>query len=419
MSEDLTGVRVIGAWWRVTLLWFVLIGAAMAQDNDPAAPPAPPTIDGDVGDALRIGLMTVAPGDVYWQRFGHNAIIVDNLVRGESRLYNFGTFDFEQKNFFLNFLRGRMEYQLAEGSPGRDVSMYAEEGRGVTVAWLDLTPDQRYAVAEMLAENALPENSAYRYDYFIDNCSTRVRDVLDRVTSGSLREQLSGRSEGATYRQLALQYGRAEPWMAIGMDLGLGRHADRPLSFWAQSFIPEQFERFVLEQTNPETGRRLVAEHGAVLEASAVSETGTGSWHWIWFGALSVVFSALWFLASRRPVGALRTAATSFALLLNLGITGIGLGIAGLMFASEHSMAAMNENLLLFAPTAILLVPVFWRMRRGDVHGGKVAAWIAVALSLLALTLKLDPASQSNALWLALLLPWHAAVWFRTARPMD
>jgi hypothetical protein len=61
--------------------------------------------------APQVSLLTFSPGDIYWQRFGHNALIVRDGL-GAPRLYNYGTFDFQQKNFFLNFARGRMQYRL-------------------------------------------------------------------------------------------------------------------------------------------------------------------------------------------------------------------------------------------------------------------------------------------------------------------
>lgn len=400
-------------------------GGAVAQAPttvEAVAPPAPmapepAAIDPDSGEAWRIGLLTIAPGSVYWQRFGHNAILVENTVHGEAIAYNFGTFDFEQENFLLNFLRGRMLYRLSAGDPGRELAGYVADGRGVTLAWLDLSPEQRYAVAEMLAENALPENAEYRYDYFADNCSTRVRDVIDRVLSGQGREQLRGRSEGATYRQLALRYGRAEPWMAIGMDLGLGRRADQPLSFWQQSFIPEQFERFARELDNPETGRPLVADLETLHAVDAAPAQDAG-WNWPWLLLVALLVAGLWIRATADG-SATRSLAALVAIIGQVVVATIGCGLAGLMFLSEHSMAAANENLLLFAPTALLLVPALWRLRSGEPRGGVVMAWLGLSLALLALLLKLDPDAQANGNWLAVMLPWHAAIWYRVARPMD
>ncbi|AVP97346.1 hypothetical protein C7S18_09140 [Ahniella affigens] len=384
-----------------------------------AAAAAAASIDPDSGEALRIGLMTVSPGSVYWQSFGHNAILVENTVRQEAQLYNFGTFDFDQPNFLLNFLRGKMLYRLAAGAPARDLNMYAEEGRGVQLDWLNLTPDQRYAVAEMLAQNALPEHAEYRYDYFVDNCSTRVRNVIDAVLNGAARDQLQVRSEGATYRRLALQYGATVPWMAVGMDLGLGRHADRPISFFEQAFVPEQFRRFALEVQNPELGdsEPLITDSLQLVEPQVELRAASMPGVWI-FAALCAAMSALWWWMAGAAPGLRRSVAAWVGILVSLVSTVIGAGLIALMTATDHSMAAANENVLLFLPTSLLLVRAFWQLRRGDNRAGQIWAWVGVLAGAAALLLKLDGDAQANGYWLALMLPWHTAVWFRIARPM-
>lgn len=378
------------------------------------------SIDPASGSALRIGLMTISPGSVYWQSFGHNAILVENTVLREARLYNFGTFDFDQPNFLLNFLRGRMLYRLSEGSPGRDLAMYADEGRGVQLDWLNLTPDQQYAVAEMLAENALPENAEYRYDYFLDNCSTRVRDVINAVLSDAAREQLRARSEGATYRRLALQYGATVPWMAVGMDLGLGRHADRPISFWEQSFVPEQFRRFAQDVEVKDSGapQPLISESLQLVEQQVELRAQSMPGVWV-FALLCSVLAAGWWRLAGATSGLRRGIAVWTGIAVSVAATLIGAGLIFLMTSTDHSMAAANENVLLFLPTSILLLPAFWQLRRGDARSGKIWAWLALLSGAAALLLKLDGAAQSNGYWLGLMLPWHIAVWFRIARPMD
>ena len=89
-----------------------------------------------------------------------------------------------------------------------------------------------------LAENARPENARYRYDYYTDNCATRVRDALDRALGGALRRQMEVRSRGDTYRSESVRLASPAPWMWLGFDIGLGPYGDRPLSRWEQAFLP-------------------------------------------------------------------------------------------------------------------------------------------------------------------------------------
>src|SRR4249920_1898934 len=141
------------------------------------------------------------PGEEFWARFGHDALVIvpaDNPSLAMS--YNFGFFDMDEPGFFGNFIRGKMNYQLVALPTSEDLASYQEQGRGVSVQWLNLSPEQTQSLATALEKNAQPENAHYRYEYFTDNCATRVRDALDNALSGTVKAQLSGRSMGNTYR---------------------------------------------------------------------------------------------------------------------------------------------------------------------------------------------------------------------------
>ena len=186
----------------------------------------------------RIGVATMQPGEIFFERFGHNAIVVDDPASGEPVSYNFGFFDMEEDGFVGNFIRGEMHYRLVALPLREDLRYYADVGRGVSIQWLDLDPGEATSLAAALAENAKPENARYRYDYFLDNCSTRVRDALDAALGGTLRKLMEGRSRGNTYRGDAVRLASPAPWMWLGFDIGLGPAADRPNSLWHDAFVP-------------------------------------------------------------------------------------------------------------------------------------------------------------------------------------
>src|SRR5690606_17050155 len=186
---------------------------------------------------IRVGVATMLPGEIFFERFGHNAIVVDDPARGEPLSYNFGFFDLEEEGFVGNFIRGRMHYRLVALPLHEDLRYYADVGRGVSVQWLDLDPGEATALAAALAENASPENARYRYDYFLDNCSTRVRDALDSALGGELQRLMTGRSRGNTYRGDAVRLASPATWMWLGFDIGLGPAADRPNSLWQDAFV--------------------------------------------------------------------------------------------------------------------------------------------------------------------------------------
>jgi len=188
--------------------------------------------------APQLAIVTFGPGTLSWERFGHNAIVVDDPAAGTRLSYNYGVFDFLEKSFLLNFALGHMHYSLAARPLDEDLAVYVGEGRSVTVQVLNLTPAQARYLAEFLAWNAQPKNAGYRYDYFVNNCSTRVRDALNQALGGALERQLAGRSAPHSYRSDAVRLISSDFWSALGMDMGLGPKADGPLSLWQESFVP-------------------------------------------------------------------------------------------------------------------------------------------------------------------------------------
>ena len=217
--------------WPLCRLMFVLMlcalsglpMAALAQDTTPAP---------------RIGIVTMQPGEIFFERFGHDAIVVEDPVSGQAISYNFGYFDPNEPDFIGRFIRGDMMYYLVALPLEQDLSYYAETGRGANLQWLDLSPEQARTLAASLAERAKPENARYRYDYYTANCATMVRDAIDEALGGGLHAQLSGRSRGNTYRSESVRLASPAPWMWLGFDVGLGPYADQPLSRWQEAFVP-------------------------------------------------------------------------------------------------------------------------------------------------------------------------------------
>lgn len=160
-----------------------------------------PALTTGAQSAPRVALVTFGPGRVYWERFGHNAIIVDDPSARTRIAYNYGVFDFEEKHFLLNFALGHMHYSLDAEPLDEELAPYVQEGRSVTVQILNLSRTQARQLATFLAWNAQPQNAGYRYDYLVNNCSTRVRDALNRVLGGALERQLARRPAPHTYRR--------------------------------------------------------------------------------------------------------------------------------------------------------------------------------------------------------------------------
>jgi len=402
----------------VTIKWAALLGlllSVLAWPSSAAEPVSPnkeepAAVSAATSQApLKVGVITMAPGEEFWARFGHDAIVImpaDDPTRAVS--YNFGFFDMDEPGFFRNFIRGRMNYLLAVLPARDDLANYQQQGRGVSVQWLNLTPEQAQSLATALDINARPENARYRYDYFTDNCTTRVRDALDRVLGGALKTQLAGRSMGNTYRSESVRLAWPAKWMAIGFDLGLGGYADRPLSRWDEAFIPMRLRDSLREVRLPD-GRPLVASESQLLphRLSMPPDEMPKVQSKAFFLGLMLALAALGL--GRRQPRVLAALALPFWLLA---------GVAGsvmlfIWLGTAHVAGYANENILLLSPLSFLLLPGAWSRLRGRAPSPRfgVYLWLIAGSAALAGFLTFFPfLLQQNLDWVLLLLPVHLAL---------
>lgn len=382
------------------LLLLCLVGLAAAvpaaRAQGTAAPASAPP---------RVGLVTMEPGEIFWERFGHDAILVVDPATGRGTSYNFGFFDPGEPGFVGNFVRGVMRYHLVALPIEEDLDYYSRVGRGVGVQWLALEPAQARALAAALAENARPENARYRYDYFRDNCATRVRDALDRALGGDLRRQLEGRSQGNTWRSESVRLAWPAKWMGLGFSLGLSGAADRPLSRWEEGFVPMRL-RDALRETRRPDGRPLVlAEEQLLPHRISSPPPEMPTWRLAALaGGLALLAGTGW-LGRRRP-RLLAGLATGFWLVAGL----LGALMLYLWLGTDHWSGWGNENLLLLSPLALLALPGGWRRARGREPGHRWPAilWLLAGSAAIAGFLEFLPfLRQQNLEWVLLLLPLH------------
>ena len=381
------------------LMFAGITGAADARGQAPAMPGESP--------APRIGVVTMGPGEIFWERFGHDAIVVDGALMDEPISYNFGFFDMGEPGFIERFVRGRMEYMLVALPLAQDMQYYDEVGRGATIQWLALEPAQARQLAADLAENAKPENARYRYNYYTDNCATRVRDALDRALGGQLKRQLDSRSSGDTYRSESVRLASPSPWMWLGFDIALGQFADRRLTRWEQAFLPHALADDLREASTAD-GRPIVLSEQELLPQRQAAEPESQArtfMPWLLAGmGLAIVIVA----SARRSPRMLAAFASIFWLLC----AGIGLVLVFAWAFTDHLALWANRNLMLFNPLCLLLLPGGIALLRGRAPTRRFGLMLKVIVAIAALAcvpLWLQAIPQRNGAWIALLLPLHAA----------
>lgn len=430
--------------WRVLLIVLCLALASAARspalaqgEAGPGAPFSPPAgaaqgpgggVAGGEGSAIRVFLVTMGPGDAVWEKFGHNALWIVDPATGTDAAYNYGLFDFRQENFVTRFIQGRMRYWM-EGFPGElTIQHYLGNNRDVWLQELNLTPAQKVALRGFLAWNAREENKFYRYDYYRDNCSTRVRDALDRVLGGTLRARFDTVATGTTYRSHTARLTAPALTEYSGLMVGLGPAADRPITAWEEMFLPLAVrDRLRGVQTVGEDGRpaplvlseRHFASAGRAAELASPPNRVPG---YLLGGALlGAAFALLGRLAPRSGAARFGFAALSGLWLVLVALGGVVL--AGLWAFTDHAIAYRNENLFQLDPLAIPLVLLVPALAYGARWAARPAAALTLALAAIALlgfVLQALPGlDQANGEVIALALPAHLGLAWAVLRLRD
>ena len=381
---------------------------------------APP----DDGSDLRVFLLTFGPGGRAWEKFGHNAIRVASTDpdRPFDAAFNWGLFDFDQPNFVGRFLRGHMLYSMAPIGTPETLALYANDRRSVVQQELNLTPRQKRTLFRNLLVDARPENRDYRYDYYLDNCSTRVRDALDApgVLGGEIDRQVGG-DPARTLRFHTDRLGSASFWLYWGMHLGLGVEGERPIDARRATFVPMELMRRIGRVTVPGPDGSPVPLAGpavVLVDDDTYVEPITPPAR---FGvnllvplAIGLAMVALVTAAARSPGRRpLRLSAAVVAGVFEL-VSGLAGTVLLLMWAfTDHWAANPNFNAMNLSPLGLPLAALaplaIVRGRAGRWAVGLASLNLAVAVASVALQL-LPGVGQDDEAFVALALPAHAAV---------
>ncbi len=292
-----------------------------------------------LSDKAEITLLTSTPGEELYSVFGHSALRVNDPENEIDLVYNYGTFDFDTPNFYYKFAKGRLMYMLSVGPYRYYESVYRIEGRAIYEQVLNLYSFEKQKVFEFLRENALPENKYYHYDFFYDNCATRIRDIVDEKLNVEWYEEPYD-PDRRTFRDLLSPYLENMPWSEFGIDIALGLPADKVAEPYEYMFIPdEMFIAFANAQMVDE--RPLVSEDRILLEKRSQPAPphpiSPNIAFWLIFALGLISFAN-------------KKAAKLFDIIFFSALSITGLLIIFLWFISEHLATNSNMNLLWALP---------------------------------------------------------------------
>lgn len=309
-------------------------------------------LDGNQGfeesylENTKISILFVDSGDVLYQWFGHLGVLVETKD-SPAVLYDYGRFEFGP-GFYLNFAMGRLWYKCVASYAFYELSVAAQSDRGVYVKTLDLTNEEKAAVLVFLNTNSSKEYNTYLYHNYKDNCSTRIRDLFDRLTKGSFKAEMESRP-GRTYREMAnMVLSRNIPVLWV-LDFLQGRNIDMEQTYWDQMFLPVVFfdaiegqSEQIIRSENPDARPSIASEPVPYIFKAAVASFALG-------------LLQLAFVYMRRKNAFFRITGTVYTFVLHLFLGVLGTILFFMMFFTLHDYTFLNENILFLNPAMLVL----------------------------------------------------------------
>jgi hypothetical protein len=297
----------------------------------------------------KISLLTVGTGQELAAKFGHSAIRVQDPTLGVDEVYGYGTYDFDDPNFYLNFTRGKLSYTISR-IPFRYFKMaYEQEERWIKEQELDLDLQQRNNIVTFLENNLLPENKKYKYDFLFDNCATRIPMVFEKTLGPSFQFDYDYLQERYTFRQLIRQNLNPNTWSNFGIDLALGAVIDRRATPYEHLFLPI----YVYKQMRHTTlgNGPVVKKESVLLDIPEKADRPIFLLTPVfWLGLLLLLVA---FMTYKDHQGRTRRKWLDVALFSLTGLAGIL--ILFLWFLTDHEATKENYNALwAFAPNLIV-----------------------------------------------------------------
>ena len=322
--------------FALTLLFFATITIAKAQSSSDSC-------------NITISLLTCTPGKELYSTFGHSALRVVDKSNNTDVIFNYGTFDFNDPNFYWKFIKGNLLYFVSIENFSDFIAEYQYEGRGVTEQTLDLSCEEKQKLTAALFENAKEENKYYKYDFTLDNCTTRLRDMVAKysvLTTKNIRPY-----QGVTFRKLLHEYlnNGHRYWSKFGIDILLGTPIDKKMSNDETMFLPDYLMKGFDSSKND--SKKLVTQKTILFGPTIEAKKKEFFTPLITFGLLFLVIAVLSFVRSKKVISFFRF--FDFMLFFLYGL--LGCVLLFMWFGTEHKTFAYNFNLLWAFPGHIIV----------------------------------------------------------------
>ena len=383
------------------------------------------------GDDIVLRLALIGPGDELYFWWGHVGLVVEDRRTGRNWFYDWGVFSFDSENFFRDFAIGRLIFTTVVSPAELSYYVYARTNRDVILFTLDLPAEKREAIVLFAENNVLPENADYEYHHFWDNCSTRIRDIIDMALDGQFKARYGEYPGRFTLRQHVRRHTWFNPLIDWALNFWMGQGIDRPITVWDEMFLPSELAKrvygfhFVDADGNE---RPLVSSVEVVHKAvgrPVVLDTPRLQWPRQLFASLlfSGLLALLYLFCGQRH---------RFRVFLGClhSLAGLFFGLAGsllffLTFFTNHDYTFYNINVLFVNPLLLAALPLGLRFAFNGNEKKRAAAvrllrllWAYVFFGgLFTIAIRIFPAFyQQNQVTQALLLPFALCMVFIMTR---
>jgi hypothetical protein len=300
---------------------------------------------------IKVSLLTCSPGSELYSIFGHTAIRVKSNSNFDI-IYNYGTFDFEDPDFYKNFVKGKLDYFVSAEKFDKFMREYEYENRGVIEQDLNMTCEEKYKLFNALRENSKEENKYYKYQYLFDNCSTRPRDIIIKGFNDHVSFKNILPDPPPTYRAMIHEYldrGK-QYWSEFGIDLLLASRIDRKVSNLDGMFLPDYlmkgFDSATVDGRKTISGKRVL-----IRNVPALNEGESWFTPLVFTSILLVTGIILLFLKSQWAQGFANVFDIAYFLILGL----MGCFMLFMWFGTDHELCRDNYNLLWALPTHVVM----------------------------------------------------------------
>lgn len=296
----------------------------------------------------QISVLTIGPGDNLNDAFGHNGIRIKTTY--SDIVYDFGRYNFEDPNFYLNFAKGKLNYLQGKAYTNNVLDFYKSENRSIKEQILNLDAKQKKTLHAFLEANYAKNKGAYLYDFFYDNCATKIRDVVELASSNTIKYDLPTDYKSQTFRDLIQNNLNRNTWGSLGIDIALGAVIDREATPREHLFLPENIYKFFEKASI--NNQSLVSESKTLNQVNKSKITGIFIFSPLVI--LTLLASFIGFITYKDFKNSKRSKWLDVSIHVILG--SIGLLLCLLWFATDHSATANNYNLLWAFPISLIAV---------------------------------------------------------------